>query len=212
MRWCAGPRSPRQSSRGCWRSSCTRPTRAPHSRRWLLSPGGRWISGRRASIPSTAMDWWVRICAASRRSRCWGRIKLKAKKISRAAEDFATAGRSTQRKVADGPRPREETTMKINHLFTSAAIAVVLAVAVPVHAQILGGGAQGGLGGTLGGTLGGGAGGMRGAMTGGAGGQLDGRGRGSVYGGVGGELDGLGRADRTLDAHAQDGARASARA
>ncbi len=30
--------------------------------------------------------------------------------------------------------------MKINHLFTSAAIAVVLAVAVPVHAQILGGG------------------------------------------------------------------------
>ena len=53
--------------------------------------------------------------------------------------------------------------MKIKHLFTNAAIAVVWAVAVPVHAQILGGGAQGGLGGTLGGTLGGDAGGMRGA-------------------------------------------------
>jgi len=56
----------------------------------------------------------------------------------------------------------KETTMSTKHLFTSAAIAAVLAVAVPVHAQILGGGAQGGLGGTLGGTLGGGAGGMRG--------------------------------------------------
>ena len=44
--------------------------------------------------------------------------------------------------------------MKINHLFTSAAIAAVLAVAAPAHAQILGGGAHGGLGGTLGGGIG----------------------------------------------------------
>ena len=98
----------------------------------------------------------------------------------------------------------KETTMRTKHLFTSAAIAAVLAVAVPVHAQILGGGAQGGLGGTLGGTLGGGAGGMRGTMAGGAG--------GSMYGGAGGQLDGLGRIDRTVDANARDGARAGARA
>ena len=105
----------------------------------------------------------------------------------------------------------KETTMRTRHLFTSAAIAAVLAVALPVHAQILGGGAQGGLGGTLGGTLGGGAGGMRGPMNDGVGGSMHGGGRGSAHGGVGGELDGLGGADR-LGPRAQDGTRASARA
>jgi len=92
--------------------------------------------------------------------------------------------------------------MRTKHLFTSAVIAAVLAVAVPVHAQILGGGAQGGLGGTLGGTLGAGAGGMRGPMNDGVGGSMRGSGRGSVHGGVGGELDGLGRADRQIAAGA----------
>jgi len=39
----------------------------------------------------------------------------------------------------------KETTMSTRHFSRSAAIAAVLAVAVPVHAQILVGGAQGGL-------------------------------------------------------------------
>src|SRR5882724_11593651 len=196
MRWCAGLRSPRPSSRGFWRSSCTRPTRERLNRRWLCSPGGLWISGRGASILFTATDWWVRICAGSRRSRVWGHIKSNQEK-------FRVPRKISQGRVvvlSEGSRMGrgllKETTMKINHLFTSAAIAVVLAVAVPVHAQILGGGAQGGLGGTLGGTLGGGAGGMRGAMTGGAGGQLDGR----------------GRIDRTVDGTAQGAAHTGARA
>ena len=42
--------------------------------------------------------------------------------------------------------------MKTNHLFASAAVAVLFAFTAPAHAQILGGGAHGGLGGTLGGT------------------------------------------------------------
>src|SRR5207302_263300 len=208
MRWCAGLRSPRPSSRGCWRSSCPRPMTAPRSRRWLLWPRGQWISGPRASIRSTAMDWWVRTCAGSRRSPGWGHIKSNPRKIPRAAEEFAAAGRSTRRRVADGPRPREETTMKIHHLFTSAAIAAVLAVAAPAHAQILGGGAHGGLGGTLGGGIGG----MGGPMNDGVGGSVRGGARGSVQGGAGGELDGLGRAERTVGAGTQGGARAGARA
>src|SRR6266446_160394 len=193
MRWCAGLRSPRPSSRGFWRSSCTRPTRERLNRRWLCSPGGLWISGRRASILFTATDWWVRICAGSRRSRVWGHIKSNQEK-------FRVPRKISQGRVvvlSEGSRMGrgllKETTMRTRHLFTSAAIAAVLAVAVPVHAQILGGGAQGGLGGTLGGTLG--AGGMQ----------------GSIHGGGRGELDGLGRADRTVGAP-QDGARASARA
>src|ERR1700720_2720513 len=195
MRWCAGLRSPRPSSRGFWRSSCTRPTRARRNRRSLRSPGGRWISGRRASILCTATGWWVRIGAASRRSRVWGHIKSNPGK-------FPVPGKIFQGRVvvlSEGSRMGrgllKETTMRTKHLFTSAAIAAVLAVAVPVHAQILGGGAQGGLGGTLGGTLGGGAGGMRGTMTGGAGGQLD----------------GLGRIDRTVDTNAQGAATPGAR-
>src|SRR6202521_2878846 len=203
MRWCAGLRSPRPSSRGFWRSSCTRLTRARRNRRWLRSPGGRWISGRRASILFTAPDWWVRICAGSRRSRGWGHIKSNRRK-------FPVPRKISQERVvvlSEGSRMGrgllKETTMKTNHLFTSAAIAVVLAVAAPVHAQILGGGAQGGLCGTLGGTLGGGAGGMRDPMNDGVGGSVRGGGRGSVHGGAGGELDGLGGADRTVGAHAQ---------
>src|SRR4030081_3483701 len=78
----------------------------------------------------------------------------------------------------------KETTMRTKHLFTSAAIAAVLAVAVPVHAQILGGGAQGGLGGTLGGTLGGGAGGTRRPPEGDLGGAIP-RGGPGAPGGVG---------------------------
>src|SRR5882762_7608316 len=199
MRWCAGLRSPRPSSRGFWRSSCTRPTRARRNRRWLRSPGGRWISGRRALILFTATDWWVRICAGSRRSRVWGHIKsnrgkfLVPRKISRGRVVVLSEGSRMGRGLL------KETTMRTKHLFTSAAIAAVLAVAVPVHAQILGGGAQGGLGGTLGGTLGGGAGGMRGPMNGDLG--------GSIHGGGRGELDGLGRVDRTVGAHAHRRAR-----
>src|SRR6202035_4742405 len=146
----------------------------------------------------------VRICAGSRRSRGLRHIKSNRgkfpvpRKISRGRVVVLSEGSRIGRGLL------KETTMRTRHLFTSAAIAAVLAVAVPVHAQILGGGAQGGLGGTLGGTLGGGAGGMRGPMNGSFG--------GSIHGGGRGELDGLGRADRTVGAHAQDGARASARA
>src|ERR1700694_2964646 len=212
MRWCAGLRSPRPLSRGFWRSSCTRPTRARRNRRWLRSPGGRWISGRRASILFTATDWWVPIGAVSRRARVWGHIKSNRgkfpvpRKISRGRVVVLSEGSRMGRGLL------KETTMRTKHLFTSAAIAAVLAVAVPVHAQILGGGAQGGLGGTLGGTLGAGAGGMRGPMNDGVGGSMRGSGRGSVHGGVGGELDGLGRADRPGGAQTQGGAPAAARA
>src|SRR2546429_3135914 len=59
--------------------------------------------------------------------------------------------------------------MNINHLFTSAAIAAVLAVAAPAHAQILG--AHGGLGGTLGGGIG--MGGVGGPMNDGVGGPMN---------------------------------------
>src|SRR2546429_5855838 len=97
--------------------------------------------------------------------------------------------------------------MKINHLFTRAGIAAVLAVAAPAHAQILGGGAHGGLGGTLGGGIGG----MGGPMNDGVGGSIGGGARGSVQGGAGGELDGLGRAERTVGAGTQGAARAGAR-
>jgi len=113
--------------------------------------------GAPALILFTATDWWVRICAGSRRSRVWGHIKSNRgkfpvpRKISQGRVVVLSEGSRTGRGLL------KETTMRTRHLFTSAAIAAVLAVAVPVHAQILGGGAQGGLGGTLGGTLGGGA-------------------------------------------------------
>ena len=58
--------------------------------------------------------------------------------------------------------------MKINHLFASAAIAVLMTVAVPAQAQLLGGGMRGGAGGALGGTVGGGLGAMPGGMGGSA--------------------------------------------
>ncbi len=93
--------------------------------------------------------------------------------------------------------------MKTNHLFASAAIAAVLAVASPAHAQLLGGGARGGAGGALGGAFGPGAGDLRGNMTASmnseAGGHVNGRADRTV-----------GRADRTVKGDAQGAARGSA--
>src|SRR6202008_448876 len=60
------------------------------------------------------------------------------------------------RKVAEWPWPREETTMKRNHLFASAAIGAVLAATLPVHAQMLGGGVHGGVSSTQSARFGGG--------------------------------------------------------
>lgn len=76
--------------------------------------------------------------------------------------------------------------MKTNHLFASAAIAAVLAMASPAQAQLLGGGARGGAGGALGGAFGPGV------------GDLRGNGTGSMNGEAGGHVNGIGRADRTL--------------
>src|SRR6202035_1700036 len=125
----------------------------------------------------------VRICAGSRRSRGLRHIKSNrgkfpvARKISSGRVVVLSEGSRMGRGLL------KETTMRTKHLFTSAAIAAVLAMAVPIHAQILGGGARGGVGGTLGGTVGGGAGGMRGPMNDGVGGSMRAGGRGSVQGG-----------------------------
>ena len=89
--------------------------------------------------------------------------------------------------------------MKTNHLFASAAIAAVLAMASPAQAQLLGGGARGGAGGALGGAFGPGAGDLRGNMTASmnseAGGHVNGRADRTV-----------GRADRTVKGDAQGAA------
>ena len=57
--------------------------------------------------------------------------------------------------------------MKTNHLFASAAVAAVLVMTAPAHAQLLGGGARGGAGGAFAGSFGamGGMGGMNGRMS-----------------------------------------------
>jgi len=156
-------------------------------------PAGAGSRGRRASILSTAMDWWVRICAGSRRSRCWGRIKSKATKIPRAAEDFAAAGRSTQRKgrgraaASRGDDHEDQSSFHERRKSQSCWLWRCLSTRRSWAAA-----RRAGLAGRFGGTFLGrlAAGGMRGAMTGGAGGQLDGR----------------GRIDRTVDGNAQGAA------
>ena len=89
--------------------------------------------------------------------------------------------------------------MKTNHLFASAAYAAALVVALPAHAQILGGGMHGGVSGMQTATFGGGFGTPRSAVSGQTDLSASARARGRV--------DGLGRLDRTAQSGTQQAAR-----
>jgi hypothetical protein len=89
--------------------------------------------------------------------------------------------------------------MKTKHLYASAALAAVLAMALPTQAQVLGGVMHGGVSGMPGHTFDGGLGAMGNVASGGT--DLSAAGR------AGGRVEGLGRVDRTANAGAQEAAR-----
>src|SRR5580692_8712510 len=89
--------------------------------------------------------------------------------------------------------------MKTNHLFASAAYAAALVVALPAHAQILGGGMHGGVTGMQAATVGGGFGAV--------GRSASDRTPLSAPGPVDGRVDGLGRVDRSAKAGTQQATR-----
>ena len=106
---------------------------------------GSWVS--RSRTRSMGLVWWARRLGVSLCSRRFGQIKLRNKYRARDGRFVASPLVVLLRRVAEWPRPREETTMKTNHLLASAAISAMLVVTLPAHAQILGGGMHGGVGG-----------------------------------------------------------------
>lgn len=94
--------------------------------------------------------------------------------------------------------------MKINHLFASAAIAVVFVATAPAHAQLLGGGLRGGVSGMQSATFGGGFGPTRGAF--------NDQGAASASGHAGARTNATDRASKAAKSGANKGMQAGERA
>src|ERR1700733_1473268 len=118
----------------------------------------------------------------------------------RGPEGSGLPARSMPRRVTRLAWPKEETTMKTNHLVASAVITGMLLVTGPTHAQGLGGGARAGFGGAFGASMGG----VHGAATAGA--------ASSFNGGIGRQPVGSGRVDQKVDTSARGATQASAHA